>query len=65
MKYKTYNNMLKATQMIADKGYDWETANELAINCFDKAKSINNGMDVEWFIDKIADRQEQEVYYEN
>ena len=31
MKRRTYNNMLKATKMIADKGYEWNKANEIAI----------------------------------
>ncbi len=28
---KTYNNMVKATRMIFEKGYSWEEANEIAI----------------------------------
>ena len=55
MKRPTYNNMVKATKMIAAKGYDWDTANEIAIRCFENAKS--NGMSVEWWIAKIAERE--------
>lgn len=43
--------MEKATKLIANKGYDWNTANEIAIDCFEKSKQ--NGMPVEFFIEKI------------
>lgn len=56
MKRRTYNNMLKATKMIAKKGYEWTEANEIAMSCFDKAEALKNGMDVEWFINKIANK---------
>lgn len=55
MKRRTYNNMLKATKLIANKGYDWNTANEIAMQIFDKAEQQRNGMSIEWYIDKIAD----------
>lgn len=55
MKYVTLRNMERATKMIADKGYDWETANDIAIKCFEKAKE--NGMSVEWHISKITDKK--------
>lgn len=54
MKRKTYNNMVKATKMIFEKGYTWQEANEIAIKCFDNMEQFKNGMPVEWFIDKIA-----------
>lgn len=60
MKRKTYNNMLKATKMITDKGYKWDEANQIAIKCFEQMKEVNNGMDVEWFINKIATKEEHE-----
>lgn len=47
MKRRTYNNMLKATKLIAAKGYDWTTANELAMKCFDNLEANKNGMDAE------------------
>lgn len=53
MKRKTYNNMVKATKMIVDKGYEWDKANIIAMNCFDQMNIIKNGMPVEWFINKI------------
>lgn len=36
MRYRTYKNMVKATQMIADKGYDWDEAN--------RDENIRNGV---------------------
>lgn len=55
MKRRTYNNMLKATKMIVAKGYQWDEANEIAIECFSQMEALNNGMPVEWFIDKIQE----------
>lgn len=54
MKYKTYNNMVKAVNMIMKKGYTKEAANNIAIEIFDNMKQLKNGMSAEWFIDKIA-----------
>lgn len=56
MKRRTYNNMVKATKMIAEKGYGWEEANEVAIRIFDEAEKRKNGMSIEWYIDKIANK---------
>ena len=56
MKYKTYKNMEKVTQMIADKGYDWEEANQMAINVFD---SFNpKGMSIEAHVSRILPKDE-------
>lgn len=63
MKYKTLKNMEKATRMIADKGYDWETANDLAIKSFDNVKANNFYHSVEYFIDKILNKTEYEKAY--
>lgn len=57
MKYRTYKNMEKATQMIVAKGYDWKTANEIAMRCFDNMQQSKNGMSVEWWIDRIVDKE--------
>lgn len=54
MKRRTYNNMLKATKMITKKGYEWNKANEIAMQIFDEAEKQKNGMSIEWYIDKIA-----------
>lgn len=56
MKRRTYNNMVKATNMIIAKGYNKNEANEIAIKCFDNMERSKNGMDVEWFIDKIVNK---------
>ena len=51
MKRKTYNNMVKAVNLIMAKGYDRRTANDIAIRIFDfDMKFSNNGMPAEWFI---------------
>ena len=57
MKYRTYKNVVKATQMIADKGYDWEEANHMAIKIFDNyiTKDSNS---VEFYINKIMPKAE-------
>lgn len=55
MERRTYNNMLKATKLIANKGYEWNKANEIAMQIFDEAEKQKNGMSIEWYIDKIAD----------
>lgn len=56
MKRRTYNNMVKATKMIAEKGYGWEEANEIAIRIFDEAEKQKNGMSIERYIDKIENK---------
>lgn len=58
MKYKTLNNMTKATKLISAKGYDWKTANDIAIQCFENSKQ--NGMSVEWFINRIVTKVDHE-----
>ena len=53
MKRRTLKNMEKATKIIVQKGYDWNTANQIAIQCFDQLKQLKNGMYLEWLIDKV------------
>lgn len=60
MKRKTYNNMIKATQIIEKKGYTHTEANEIAMKCFDNMEQSKNGMSVEFFINQIASKQEWE-----
>lgn len=57
MKRKTYNNVLKAGKLIQKKGYEKQESLEMAVKLFDKLKIINNGMPVEWLIDKLAIKQ--------
>ena len=54
MKRRTYNNVLKAVKLITAKGYDWNTANEMAIKVFDNMEQTKNGMSAEWWINKIV-----------
>ena len=64
MKYRTYGNMVKATQMIADKGYDWDEANNMAIKIFDNYMSKDSNS-VEFYIDKIMPKQDWLDYLKN
>ncbi len=56
MKRKTYNNILKAGKLIQKKGYGEMEALEMAIKLFDELEQLNNGMTVEWLIDKIDEK---------
>lgn len=58
MKKKTYNNVLKAGKLIQKKGYTEQEALEMAVKCFDDLENMNNGMNVEWLIGKIVDKNE-------
>lgn len=58
MKRKTYNNVMKATKMIQEKGYSFEEANQMAIRIFDEhTKEMNS---IEFYIDKIISKEEWE-----
>lgn len=57
MKRKTYNNVLKAGKLIQKKGYEKQESLEIAVKLFDQLEIINNGMPVEWLIEKIAAKQ--------
>lgn len=61
MKYRTYKNVVKATQMIADKGYDWEEANQMAIKIFDNYINKDSNS-VEFYIEKIIPKAEWLAY---
>lgn len=60
MKRKTYNNVLKAGKLIQKKGYKEKESLEMAVKLFDELEMMNNGMSVEWLIDKIANKEEFE-----
>ena len=49
--------------MIADKGYDLETANNLAIKSFENVKENGFYHHAEYFIDKILTKKEYERTY--
>ena len=52
MKRRTYNNVLKAVKLITAKGYDWNTANEMAIKVCYNMEHTKNGMSAEWWINQ-------------
>lgn len=44
-------------KLISKKGYDLDTAAEIALKCFDNMEQSKNGMSVEWWIDKIEAKE--------
>lgn len=60
MKRKTYNNVLKAARMIRKKGYEEKESLEMAVQVFDNMEMLQNGMSAEWFIEKIAPKNQLE-----
>lgn len=50
-------DILKAAKLIRAKGYDEQESYEIAIRCFDNAEQNNNGMPVEWYIEKIVNKE--------
>jgi hypothetical protein len=56
MKNKTYNNVLKLTKLISEKGYTWEESNQMAIDCFEKAKTST--FSVEHFANMIISKED-------
>ena len=58
MKKKTYNNVLKAARLIRKKGYEEKESLEMALQVFDNMEMLQNGMSAEWFIDKIAPKNQ-------
>lgn len=61
MKKKTYGNVLKAARLIRKKGYDKQESLQIAVQKFDELEAINNGMSVEWLIDKIAAKERNNI----
>ena len=58
MKRKTYNNVLKAAKLIMKKGYEENESLEMAVQVFDNMEMLQNGMSAEWFIEKIAPKNQ-------
>ena len=58
MKRKTYNNVLKAARLIMKKGYEEKESLEMAVKIFDNMEMLQNGMSAEWFIEKIAPKNQ-------
>ena len=61
MKRKTYNNVLKAGKLIQKKGYGKQESLKIAVQKFDELAALNNGMSVEWLIDKMAEKSHEVV----
>ena len=60
MKRKTYNNVLEAARLIRKKGYEEKESLEMAVQVFDNMEMLQNGMSAEWFIEKIAPKNQLE-----
>ena len=60
MKRKTYNNVLKAARLIRKKGYEEKESLEMAVQVFDNMEMLQNGMSADWFIEKIAPKNQLE-----
>ena len=58
MKRKTYNNVLRAARLIRKKGYEEKESLEMAVQVFDNMEMLKNGMSAEWFIEKIAPKNQ-------
>ena len=58
MKRKTYNNVVKASKLIMKKGYEKQEVLEMAVQVFDNMEALKNGMSAEWFIEKIAPKNQ-------
>ena len=58
MKCKTYNNVMRAIKIVQAKGYEFDEASEIALKCFDNAEQANNGMPIEWWLDKVITASE-------
>ena len=56
MKKKTYGNVLKAARLIRKKGYSEQESLEIAVQKFDELEAMNNGMSVEWLIEKMVEK---------
>lgn len=61
MKKKTYGNVLKAARLIRKKGYDKHESLEIAVQKFDELEAMNNGMSVEWLIEKMATKERNDI----
>lgn len=64
MKRRTKGNINKAVDIIMAKGYDCIIANDIVMQCFDNLEQSDNGMSLEWWLDKIIPAAEYESEYE-
>lgn len=63
MKYITLKNVERATRMIANKGYEWKEANDIAIGCFEECANCGYQFSVEHYINMIISKAEYEEMY--
>mgnify|MGYP000825323406 FL=1 len=56
MKRKTYNNVLKGIKLIQKKGYDFQESSEIVLKVFEEHE--NGEMSIEWWLDKIVNKEE-------
>ena len=56
MKRKTYNNVLKGIKIIQKKGYDFQESSEIVLKVFEEHE--NGEMPIEWWLDKIINKEE-------
>lgn len=56
MKRKTYRNVMRATKILQNKGYEFQEAAEMAIKVFDEHE--NGEMPIEFYLDKIVTKEE-------
>lgn len=55
MKYKTYNNVLKAIKIIQKKGYDFKEASEIVLRIFDEHE--NDEQPIEYWLSKVVNKE--------
>jgi hypothetical protein len=56
MKRKTYNNVLKGIKIIQKKGYNFQESSEIVLKVFEEHE--NGEMPIEWWLDKIVNKEE-------
>ena len=61
IKTKTYYNMMRVIRMIQDKGYDFDTARDLAHRIFDQYEFNPEGLPILSLVDRIVPADE---YYQ-
>ena len=56
IKRKTYNNVLKGIKLIQKKGYNFQESSEIVLKVFEEHE--NGEMPIEWWLDKIVNKEE-------
>lgn len=63
IKNKTYHNMMRVIRMIQDKGYDFDTARDLAHKIFDNYESNRHGLPILFMVEMIIPAGEYAAAY--